>query len=176
MLCEDCGKKEATIEYKDMKGDEKVVLKLCIDCAKKRGFVNFVADSSISVSNFVAGFIQKIEAESAKPLPKIKCPGCGLTYGAFRKHGRLGCSRCYETFFDNLKDLLRKIHGSNDHVGKVPRSAKEMFLARRELKRLHREMKKAVEREEFEKAADLRDRIRKLDLKEADKTEGGSSS
>ncbi len=175
MLCEDCGKKEAKFEFTHMVNDEKTVLKLCIDCAKKRGFENGLSSSPFSLGNFLASIIQKSEAESAKPLPKIKCAGCGLSYGEFRQHGRLGCSRCYQTFFDNLKDLLRRIHGSNDHVGKVPRSSRDKFLARRELKRLHQEMRRAVEKEQFEQAAVLRDRIRKLELKEADATEGGSS-
>jgi protein arginine kinase activator len=176
MLCEDCGKKEARVEFTQMENNDKTVLKLCIDCAKKRGFEDTLSASSFSLGNFLAGIIQKSEAEGTKPLPKLECPGCGLDYEEFRQHGRLGCSRCYETFFDYLKDLLRRVHGSNDHVGKVPHSAREKFLARRELKKLHQEMKKAVEREEFERAANLRDQIRKLELKEAGKTEGGGSS
>jgi len=175
MLCEDCGKKEAKVEVTKMEKNEKITLKLCIDCAKKLGFEDSLSIGSFSLGSFLAGIIQKSEAESTKPLPEIECPGCGLDYGEFRQHGRLGCSRCYETFFDYLKDLLRRIHGSNDHVGKVPRSSREKFLARRELKKLHQEMKRAVEREEFEKAADLRDQIRKLELKEVGKTEGGDS-
>jgi protein arginine kinase activator len=173
MLCEDCGKKEAKVEVTQMVKNEKTVLRLCVDCAKKRGFEDSLSTSSISLGNFLASIIQKSEAESTEPLPKIKCPGCNLDYAEFRQHGRLGCSRCYDTFFDYLKDLLRRIHGSNDHVGKVPRSAREKFLARRELKKLHQEMKRAVEREEFERAANLRDQIRKLELKEAGKAEGG---
>jgi protein arginine kinase activator len=176
MLCQDCGKKEARVDFTQMVKNEKTVLKLCLDCAKKRGFEDSLSAGSITLGNFLASIIQKSEAESTEPLPKIKCPGCHLDYGEFRQHGRLGCSRCYDVFSDYLKDLLRRIHGSNDHVGKVPRAAREKFLARRELKKLHQKMKRAVEKEEFEKAADLRDQIRKLELKEADKMEGGESS
>ena len=176
MLCDDCGKKKATVHVTQIVNNQKTALNLCLDCARKRGFENTLSIGSFSLGNFLAGIIQESEAESTKPLPKTKCPGCSLSYGEFRQHGRLGCSRCYETFFDNLKDLLRRIHGSNDHVGKVPRLAQEKFMARRELNRLHREMKRAVEKEAFEKAAVLRDQIRKLEQERAGKTNSGGGS
>lgn len=175
MLCEDCGKKAASVHVTQIVNNKKTVLNLCLDCAKKHGFENGLSPGSFTLSNFLAGIIQESEAESTKPVPKLKCPGCGLSYEEFRQGGRLGCNRCYETFFDNLKDLLRRIHGSNEHVGKVPRPAQEKFMTRKELKRLQLEMKRAVEREEFEKAAHLRDQIRKLELKEAGKTGTGGS-
>lgn len=175
MLCEDCGKRKASVHVTQIVNNQKTVMNLCLECAKKHGFEDALSTGSFTLSNFLAGIIQESEAESTKPLPKLKCPGCGLSYREFRQHGRLGCHRCYETFFDNLMDLLRRIHGSNEHGGKVPRSAQEKFMVRKELKKLHLEMKKAVDRELFEKAAELRDQIRKLELKRAGKTEPGGS-
>ena len=176
MLCDECGKKEALYKATQIEKNRKKVLNLCQDCAKKHGFDTDLSAITFSIGNMWASFIKQSEAESTKPLPKVKCPMCGLSYGEFRQHGRLGCKRCYETFYDNLRDLLRRIHGSNDHVGKVPRSAEEEFKARKELKQLQQEMRKAVEKEEFERAADLRDQIRKLELKGADKTNAGGSA
>lgn len=175
MLCDECGKKEAVFKATQIGKNRKKVLNLCQDCAKKHGFEADLSAITFSMGNILASIIKQSEAESTKPLPKVKCAGCGLSYAEFRQHGRLGCSRCYVTFYDNLKDLLRRIHGSNDHVGKVPRSAQEEFIARKELKRLQQEMRRAVEKEEFEKAANLRDQIRKLELKRADKTNAGGS-
>ena len=175
MLCDDCGKKEAVFTATQIGKDEKKVLNLCADCAKKHGLDKSLSAITFSMGNIWASIIKQSEAESTKPLPKVKCSGCGLSYGEFRQNGRLGCSRCYETFFDNLKDLLRRIHGSNEHVGKVPQSAQEEFMTRKELNRLKQEMKKAVEGEDFEKAANLRDQIRKLELKGVDKTNAGGS-
>lgn len=180
MLCDDCGEKEAVFQATQIGKNKKTVLNLCADCWKKHGFdaplsaIGF-SMGNILASNILASIIKQSEAESTKPLPKVKCSGCGLSYGEFRQQGRLGCSRCYETFFDNLKDLLRRVHGSNDHMGKVPRSAQETFMARRELNRLHREMKRAVEKEEFEKAARLRDQIRKLEVKKVGRSDAGGS-
>jgi protein arginine kinase activator len=175
MLCDECGKKEAVFKEIQIGKNRKKILNLCQDCAKKHEFSADLPAITFSIGNMLASFIKQSEAESTKPLPKVKCSVCGLSYGEFRQHGRLGCSRCYETFFDNLKDLLRRIHGSNDHVGKVPRSAREEFIARKELKKLQQEMRRAVEKEEFEKAANLRDQIRRLELKGADKTSSGGS-
>lgn len=163
MLCENCGEKTAEFDYIQMEKNKKTILHLCLDCARKKGFQNLLPSSNLIVGNILAGFLKEGEAKSTSPLPKLKCSGCGLSYGEFRRHGRLGCSRCYDAFFDNLKDLLRRIHGSNDHVGKAPHSSQKRFQIRRELSRLHREMRRVVEREEFEKAAVLRDQIRKLE-------------
>ncbi|KPL19833.1 MAG: hypothetical protein AMJ92_01320 [candidate division Zixibacteria bacterium SM23_81] len=171
MLCEDCGKKKATVHFTQIVSNKKTALNLCLDCARNRGFENSLSTGSFSLGNILASFIQESEEAGTKPLPKIKCQGCGLSYQDFREYGRLGCHRCYETFFDNLKDLLRRIHGSNDHAGKVPRSAQEKFIVRKELKKLQREMKRAVEREDFEEAAAFRDKIRKLQHKRTGKTE-----
>jgi protein arginine kinase activator len=76
--------------------------------------------------------------------------------------GQLGCHQCYQTFFDHLKDLLRRIHGSNEHLGKVPRSSRDKFLARRKLNKLQQQLKTAIESEDFERAALLRDKIQRL--------------
>jgi protein arginine kinase activator len=165
MLCQKCGKNEAKVQFTNIEDKKKQVLNLCLECAQEAGYENSVSSGSM-VGSFLAGIIPDSATASAKSLPKLKCSGCGLTYAEFGRNGQLGCSRCYGTFFDHLKDLLRRIHGSTQHVGKVPRSSREKFIARRELNKLQQQMKKAIEKEDFEKAAGLRDQIRKLELEE----------
>jgi protein arginine kinase activator len=165
MLCQKCGQNEATVHFTKIENRKKMVLNLCLECAQEAGFENSLSGGSM-VGSFLAGIIPDGETADAKSLPKLECPGCGLSYADFGQNGRLGCSRCYGTFFDHLKDLLRRIHGSTEHMGKVPRSSREKFIARRELNKLHQQMKKAIEKEDFEKAAGLRDQIRKLELEE----------
>jgi protein arginine kinase activator len=176
MLCEVCGKKEATHLAVSMKREKKTRAMVCADCARKQGWEEVSEAVPVTEENVMASLIKQSEAEGTKALPKLKCTHCDLSYEDFRQFGRLGCSKCYETFSDSLKDLLRRIHGRNDHVGKVPRSFREKFLTRREIKKLQGQIKKAVENEEFEKAAVMRDQIKRLELKEAaEKTKEGSS-
>jgi protein arginine kinase activator len=94
-----------------------------------------------------------------------KCQRCGLTYSEFRDGGRLGCSNCYQAFKDQIKPLLRRIHGSNVHIGKSPHMSQGIFEKRREIESLKMELGRAIETEDFEKAAEIRDRIRDLEQK-----------
>lgn len=99
-----------------------------------------------------------------------ECPHCGLSLAEFNKAGRLGCSECYRVFADELHSLLRKIHGSDQHFGKVPVTDPFQLQVRKELLALRRRLKRAIEREEFEKAAGLRDRINQIErLTESDR-------
>jgi len=101
-------------------------------------------------------------AEEAR-VGRVQCPKCGLVYSNFKETGRLGCSECYPTFRSQLRPLLRRVHGSTKHVGKAPVRDAARVALRREVQRLHEELQKAVEREDFESAADLRDRIKKME-------------
>ena len=92
-----------------------------------------------------------------------KCPHCGLTYADFRKSGRLGCAQCYYTFKDSLSSLLKRVHGSSEHVGKVPALAGKEVAVSRTLKELREKLHRSIQKEEFEEAAKLRDRIRELE-------------
>ena len=93
-----------------------------------------------------------------------KCSFCGLTFGQFRETGRLGCPHCYQTFEAHLRRLLRRIHGSVQHVGKVylppDPTASEM---EKRLDGLRRKLHRAIEAEDFERAAEVRDQIRSLE-------------
>jgi protein arginine kinase activator len=95
----------------------------------------------------------------------IKCPNCGLTYQNFRKLGRLGCSECYEAFKKELGPLLKRIHGSDRHVGKVPLKGGKTIRDTRTLQDLRIQLEKAIQMEEFEEAAKLRDKIKELENK-----------
>ena len=95
----------------------------------------------------------------------LRCNICGMTYRDFAKVGKLGCSKCYETFRDRLDPLLRRIHGTDRHVGKIPAKTSEVVLLRRELESLKKDLALAVSREEYEKAAEIRDSIRSLERK-----------
>ncbi len=93
----------------------------------------------------------------------VQCPRCGLQYSSFKETGRLGCSECYTAFQFQLRPLLRRIHGDTRHRGKTPAHGSAGAERSRQIQRLHDDLQRAVEREEFEKAAQVRDEIRKLE-------------
>jgi len=95
-----------------------------------------------------------------------KCPVCGMSYYDFQKGGKLGCSECYKIFQDDLSVLLRKIHGSDRHVGKMPSGVSEDEKNTDEIRKLKSELDELIMLENFEKAAVLRDRIRALEQDE----------
>lgn len=77
----------------------------------------------------------------------------------------MGCGQCYETFADQLGPLLRKVHSATEHTGKTPKRAAGPLKLKREIQALRRELQAAVAEEDFERAAQLRDRIRELETK-----------
>ncbi|HET9952418.1 MAG TPA: UvrB/UvrC motif-containing protein, partial [Candidatus Eisenbacteria bacterium] len=106
---------------------------------------------------------------------RVQCPRCSLVYSEFKESGRLGCSECYTTFRAQLRPLLRRIHGSTKHVGKAPARDSARVALRREIQRLHEDLQRAIEREEFETAASLRDRIRAIETQGGAAAAGGAS-
>ena len=98
-----------------------------------------------------------------------------MTYEDFRKVGRLGCAECYVTFRRNLASLLKRIHGSPHHLGKTPAGLVKPQKAKTELAELKRQLGKAIELEEFEKAAQVRDQIREIEQQEQRARKKGES-
>ena len=91
----------------------------------------------------------------------IKCPGCGFTQADFKKSGRLGCSECYDTFSEGLDALLKTMHKGTRHTGKVPAGMQLRDDLGKQLKELQSQLDAAVAAEKFERAAELRDDIKK---------------
>ncbi len=163
MLCQDCKKKESSVHLTQIINNEKVVLNLCKNCAENRGFHSPFENMPFPLAEFVTGMMgvgSSLPAKSKKKsLAGKKCQFCGLTFEDFGKVGRFGCGQCYKTFGSDLLDLLRKIHGSNEHRGKVPSGTADTVKVIREERKLRDELKMAIEQEDFEKAAEIRDLI-----------------
>ena len=181
MLCDICKKREASVHLTEIINEEVTELHLCETCAKSKGAQ---MQQHFSIADFLSGLVD-FPAEEAKKQEriKVKCPACGMSYSDFKRLGRLGCSSCYESFKRAIYPLLKRIHGSTRHVGKQPgkisvgkkKTAKPVSEAERlkgELEGLRRRMAKAVEMEEFEEAAILRDRIRSLEAKDKKRSKG----
>lgn len=168
MICDECGKREATVRFEQVVNGKRTVTNLCSDCAQKKGIMNVFLQPSFTINSLLSALL----GSQVKGMPALdagaeekRCPVCGMTYRDFARAGMLGCSRCYETFQDRLDPLLRRIHGSDKHVGKAPAKASGSAKLRRELDGLKKDLSAAVAREEFERAAELRDKIKGLEQK-----------
>jgi protein arginine kinase activator len=117
------------------------------------------------LAEFLSSMLDKNLIKKPSEISDKKCPTCGMQFSDFSKTGRLGCGNCYLTFRSQLNGLLRKIHGSTQHRGKVPFTPGDVMKPLREERKLQEELRKAVEEEDFEKAAKLRDRIKALSHK-----------
>ncbi len=167
MLCDICGKNPATVHLTEIIDEQMNELHLCEECARQK---SIQMEQQFGLSDLLAGL-----AEFEKP-PKdiesavqLKCPACGLSYTDFKKIGRLGCGECYTAFKKYLGPLLKKIHGSNSHLGKSALKAAKPSKKKAELDTLRQRLQKAIEEEAFEEAANIRDQIREAEKKQAPK-------
>lgn len=170
MLCDNCKERDAIINLTQVEHDSKVTLHLCEQCAQQKG----VETGGAVLKTPLGGFLTAL-GKGAALVPAtadgVRCPACGSTLRDFRDTGRLGCDQCYVSFDGHLRDLLRRLHGSSQHVGEryvIPGEAGAGGRGgdsdpRSRLLELKAQLRRAVEGENFELAAELRDRIRVLE-------------
>ena len=167
MLCSICKEKEATVHLTNIAGDKMQKMDLCEDCAKHKG-VNDPTGFSFADELFGLGASQEIEEAGGET--GLKCPACGFTQSDFKKAGRLGCAECYQAFAGPLAGLLKTMHKGTRHVGKAPESLRQSRDLADQLKQLQKKLAKAIEAEDFEEAAVLRDEIKQTTARAAQRT------
>jgi protein arginine kinase activator len=114
------------------------------------------------MADLMLGLGASQELESAAAGAELKCPRCGFSQADFKKSGRLGCPECYRTFAEGLAGLLKTMHKGTRHVGKTPEALRQTRETVDRLKLLQKKLAKAIEEENYESAAALRDEIRTL--------------
>lgn len=158
MLCDNCGDNEAILHLTKIENNQLVSSHLCESCAAKEGLEPAVGSANQPLTDFLSQLGRSGEAGGGP------CAYCGLRLEDFKKTGRLGCSHCYVTFEGHLKPLLRRLHGGSQHIGKVYLPPNPSIAEREErLAGLRRKLDRAVESEDFERAAQIRDMIRSLE-------------
>lgn len=175
MLCQSCGQTEAVVRFTDIVNGEKRQLWLCPACVQTKGVVLepsvfTVSPGAIppSVEQLITPVIEALKG-SVHPATQsardstATCPECGISFAEFKKRGRLGCAHDYVAFEDDMKILLEKIHGRCDHRGRIPATVRERRAVRQRVEALRKELEQAVKDENYELAANLRDRLRDLD-------------
>jgi len=163
MLCDICGKNPATVHLTEIVDNQMNELHLCEECARNK---SAEMEQQFGLSDLLAGLAEFSKSSVDKEAALLKCPNCNLSYADFQKIGRLGCSECYTTFKKYLGHLLKKIHGSVMHYGKMPLKAVKLNSHKGiDMQDLRFKLQKAIESEHFEEAARLRDQIKELEKK-----------
>ncbi|HZE93308.1 MAG TPA: UvrB/UvrC motif-containing protein [Gemmatimonadales bacterium] len=171
MLCDNCKERDAIINLTQVEHDSKVTLHLCEQCAQQKGVETGGAVMKTPLGGFLTALGKGGGGGALVPAiaDGVRCPACGSTLRDFRDSGRLGCDQCYVSFDAHLRDLLRRLHGSSQHVGERYAAPGEggggsdASDPRSRLLDLKAQLRQAVEGENFELAAELRDRIRVLE-------------
>jgi protein arginine kinase activator len=171
MLCEKCKKNEAKVNLVTVVNGEKHEIWLCENCVKDISNIPFFSSISQNGSLPFQGMLTEILSSVGSKanidnnnVNEIVCPNCGLTYDEFKKTGRLGCSDCYEAFRVVLEPRIKSLQAGVKHIGKIPHMKSEEIVRRKKLKDLKVEMQKLIVTEEYERAAVVRDEIKKLEL------------
>ncbi len=161
MLCQVCEKNLATFHYTKIVNGKVTELHLCEECARDYKELDF--DTSFSFHKFLTGLIDNIQDKPIQKEEEIICDECGMSYEKFKQVGRFGCSNCYNAFRDKIAPLFKEVHGHNIHIGKIPKRGGGIIGVKKEINKLENQLDELVKREEFEKAAVVRDKIKELE-------------
>lgn len=155
MLCDICNNKEATVHLTQMVEGETKKIDLCEACSKEKGVDD---PAGFSLADLLLGLGASQQMEDAGST-STKCPQCNFSQEEFKKTGRLGCAECYDHFEEGVEGLLKTMHKGTRHNGKAPAVWKTKKDYVDQLHELETMLNKAIVKEDYEKAADLRDKI-----------------
>jgi protein arginine kinase activator len=167
MLCDKCKEKPATVHIVKVVNGVKQEINICEDCAKiAQGFSmlgEISSDSPFTFQNVLGGLVDYINQSSNCPrnIESI-CPKCGMSYSEFKKNGLMGCDDCYKNFVQIVTPVIKRVQGNIEHVGKIPLKSGKVIMEKKLMESLKEQLQKSILEEEFEMAAQIRDKIRAL--------------
>lgn len=164
MLCQHCNEKQATSHYKSIINGVKKEGYFCEDCAAELGLDNFIKPIELTFGNMLGNFLGATSSVPTSLAGVRRCPQCGSSYNEIVSSGQVGCATCYDMFKELLIPSIENIHGKAVHKGKVAKDATiHVKVELSEGEKLKKALAKAIERQDFELAAKLRDKIKELD-------------
>lgn len=173
MICQECHERPATFHFTKIINGEKTEVHICDKCAQEKSDAfMFNMHSGFSFNHLLSGLLNMESALSPKGQnvfqnnQVLQCDRCKMTFREFMNTGKFGCSHCYKTFYHQITPILRRVHGGNTtHGGKVPKRVGGSIHLRKRLKMLREKLQELVAKEEFERAAQVRDEIRSIEAK-----------
>lgn len=163
MLCESCNKRTANFHFTKIINGQIEEHHLCDVCAMENNDFDF--DKQFSFHKLFTSLFDDNEESKEESKPDITCSNCGLSFKRFQETGKLGCAKCYDEFSIYLEPIVKSIHGHGRHRGKVPNASKPRLNLIKEVEGLNSQLEEAVKKEEFERAATIRDEIKKVKQK-----------
>lgn len=161
MKCQICNENPATIHLTEIENGVNKEIHLCESCYQTEK-KNVIIEPDNAVDDLIKNLAKHIRTAAPEHEGTV-CPICGTSYADFQKKGLFGCPKDYSVFKETVYPLLRKIHGSNEHKGKTPKTAINRKSNADQLIVLRKELNKAVTNEMYEKAAEIRDEISNLE-------------
>ena len=178
MLCDNCGKREANVRYSENINGVKKQLNLCEECSKKLGIGEINFSIPMDINNFFSDFFEELQQPEFKSLignvSEEICPTCGKNFEEILNTGRFGCGNCYNTFEDKIDSLIKKLHGTNMHIGRIGSIQENKSILNKEseeikeennsskIEILQQKLKECIKKENYEEAAKIRDEIKEL--------------
>ena len=173
MKCECCQEAEATIHLTQVIDGTAKKLNLCQTCAQKNGID---LNSPISITDVLLGLgAQQQTGTPLSPEFDLSCKRCQMTRSEFKKRAQLGCPDCYNAFMGELSALTKAMHHSNQHVGKIPARQGNEARITAQIAASQKDIEVAIVKEQYEVAANLRDKIRALKGTVSASKSGGSN-
>jgi protein arginine kinase activator len=163
MNCDVCKQNQATVFLTQIVDGKMQKVNLCESCSKEKGVTD---PTGFALADLLLGLGAAQEIERGGGI--TKCPVCGFSQADFKKTGRFGCSNCYDAFAEGLEPMLKNMHKGLEHKGKVPARLVKARQRSEDLRKLQRDLSKAVADEKYETAAELRDKIKHLETEVAD--------
>ena len=161
MVCDGCKERDAVVHLTQIVESAVTQLHLCEKCAAERGVETTVATPKHPLGDFLQAVQQQMTSVKSDAG---QCTFCSSTLKDFRASGRLGCAYCYKAFESSLRELLRRVHGNSRHAGRRYEAPQAQVVEEVTIiGELRDRLRRAVESEQFELAADLRDRIKVLE-------------
>ena len=163
MNCNVCGVNEAAIHLTEIVNNQMVEVHLCEACAQEKG-TDFKTHFNLGDLLMGLSSLDQPARSSDKQHTQV-CASCDMSYEEFGKSGRLGCSDCYNAFSKMLLPLIQRVQRATHHLGKKPSKISRSVRTTYDLRLLQDRLRKSVDMEEYEKAAKLRDEIKRMEDK-----------
>lgn len=177
MLCQRCQNAQATVHIDEVNsfqgpghpGNEVDEHHLCEPCAHEAEIPHIAVQQKTMDEVWKLLQMSAMKAKKKEtPKKTLTCADCGTTLEQLRRKGRLGCQTCYTTFVQYLQGLLERMHGSTSHVGRLPGLDGNEIERQREIETAQADLEQAISEEQFERAAELRDRLSSLAARAAE--------
>lgn len=174
MKCDICKKNQAIIHLEEQSNSGTRTINLCLECATEKG-LNLDSDD---VNNFLFSMLQNIFSELPRKSKRtqlngfeqfeLSCPACGKTMQAISDSGRIGCEICLSEFQKIIDIVLFKTNKSLDYKGRLPEELQQKKDYKYKIRSLKLKLAKAVNTENYEEAAKIRDMIKHYQSRKTD--------